>query len=51
MEINTKTLLSRWFTESSKLVDALFEWIHTQTGSAPDHFFCIMIGKPDGRTR
>ncbi|KAK6509102.1 Pachytene checkpoint protein 2 [Arthrobotrys musiformis] len=45
LEINTKTLLSRWFTESSKLVDGLFDWIHTQTGSAPDQFFCIMIGK------
>ncbi|KAF3219028.1 hypothetical protein TWF191_005886 [Orbilia oligospora] len=39
----TSILLSRWFTESSKLVDALFDWIHTQTGSAPDHFFFIMI--------
>ncbi|KAF3159411.1 Pachytene checkpoint protein 2 [Orbilia oligospora] len=43
LEINTKTVLSRWFTESSKLVDALFDWIHTQTSSAPDHFFFIMI--------
>ncbi|KAK6362875.1 hypothetical protein TWF730_000328 [Orbilia blumenaviensis] len=43
LEINTKTLLSRWFAESSKLVDALFNWIHTQTASAPDQFFCIMI--------
>ena len=43
MEINSHSLFSKWFSESGKLVQKLFERVQEQLVDDPDLFFCILI--------
>ncbi|KAK6344044.1 hypothetical protein TWF696_007691 [Orbilia brochopaga] len=43
VEVNTRTLMSRFLGDGSRLVDGVFDWILEQARTAPDQFFCIMM--------
>lgn len=44
LEINSHSLFSKWFSESGKMVQKLFNEIWTMVED-PDVFVCLLIGK------
>ncbi|RDW77044.1 hypothetical protein BP6252_05097 [Coleophoma cylindrospora] len=43
IEVNTATLLSKYFSESAKQVDEVFTKVEQMCGENPDRFICLLI--------